>query len=92
MLRYGCDMLRTSKSKPAKSKRKPLNASTRMAAYRRRMRAAGFRPVQLWLPDTKSPKFIAECRRQAQAIAKAESKPGGDELMRWIEEHYEWPE
>jgi len=37
--------------------------------YRARMRAQGFRPIQLWVPDTRSPKFAAECRRQSRSIA-----------------------
>ena len=37
--------------------------------YRDRLRAQGLRPVQLWLPDTSSPGFAEECRRQCQALA-----------------------
>lgn len=33
--------------------------------YRARKKAAGLREVRVWLPDTKSPEFIAEARRQA---------------------------
>ena len=43
--------------------------------YRARMRAQGFRPLQLWVPDSRSPKFAAECRRQSQSIARG---PEGD--------------
>ena len=35
-----------------------------VARYRERMRAAGLRPVQFWVPDTRSPEFVAEGRRQ----------------------------
>jgi hypothetical protein len=38
--------------------------------YRARMRAAGFRLVQLWVPDTRSPRFAAECRRQSRLAAR----------------------
>lgn len=38
------------------------------------MRAAGFELVQMWVPDTKSPKFIAEARRQSRLVA-ANSDP-----------------
>ncbi len=37
--------------------------------YRERMRAQGFRQVQLWVPDTRSPDFAAECRRQSLLVA-----------------------
>jgi len=37
--------------------------------YRERMRACGFRQIQLWVPDTRSPAFAAECRRQSLLVA-----------------------
>jgi Antitoxin MazE-like len=30
------------------------------------------RPVQIWLPDTRNPKFAAECRRQSLLVKKSE--------------------
>ncbi len=38
--------------------------------YRERMRASGFRQIQLWVPDTRSPAFAAECRRQSLLVAE----------------------
>ena len=61
-----------------------------MANYRQRMRAAGLRPVQIWVPDTRSPDFVETCRRQARAVAT--SDPAGDEIMRFVASVYEWPE
>jgi hypothetical protein len=61
-----------------------------MAGYRQRMRAAGLRPLQIWVPDTRSPAFAEACRRQARAIAA--SDPAGDELMRFIADARDWPE
>lgn len=40
-----------------------------MQQYRQRLRAAGLRPLQLWVPDTKAPGFAEECRRQSAALA-----------------------
>jgi hypothetical protein len=37
--------------------------------YRERMRAKGLRQIQLWVPDTRSPAFVAECRRQSLLVA-----------------------
>ena len=37
--------------------------------YRERMRAKGLRQIQLWVPDTRSPAFAAECRRQSLRVA-----------------------
>lgn len=38
--------------------------------YRVRMRAQGLRQIQLWVPDTRSPKFAAECRRQSELVSR----------------------
>lgn len=38
--------------------------------YRGRMRAAGFRLVQLWVPDTRAPRFPEECRRQSRLASR----------------------
>jgi hypothetical protein len=37
--------------------------------YRERMRAKGLRQIQLWVPDTRSAAFAAECRRQSLLVA-----------------------
>jgi len=37
--------------------------------HRARMRAQGMKLVQLWVPDTSSPSFKAEARRQSRLIA-----------------------
>ena len=36
----------------------------KVARHRERMRAAGLRPVQFWVPDTRSPEFAAQVRQQ----------------------------
>lgn len=45
------------------------NPIPRMKQYRDRLRAAGLRPIQLWVPDTRAPGFAEECRRQSSALA-----------------------
>ncbi|MHB8668971.1 MAG: antitoxin MazE family protein [Acidimicrobiales bacterium] len=44
----------------------------RVSAHRARLRAAGLRPVQIWVPDVRSSKFDAEARRQSEAVARSE--------------------
>jgi hypothetical protein len=61
-----------------------------MASYRRRMRASGLRPVQIWVPNTRCPDFVEACRRQARAVAAGD--PAGDEIMRFVASLHEWPE
>jgi mRNA interferase MazF len=36
----------------------------RVRRRRDKLRAAGLRPVQIWVPDTSAPGFAEECRRQ----------------------------
>jgi hypothetical protein len=43
-------------------------------AYRERMRRKGFRLIQMWVPDTRSPEFAAEAHRQSLAIANSEQE------------------
>ena len=43
--------------------------------HRERLRAQGLRPVQLWVPDTRSAAFRAEAQREALAIAASASEP-----------------
>lgn len=38
------------------------------------MRAAGLRPIQLWVPGTSRPNFSDECKRQSLLAAKADAK------------------
>ena len=45
----------------------PDQARREMSA--KRLRAQGLRPLQIWVPDTRSPRFAAEARRQCQLIA-----------------------
>lgn len=50
----------------------PTTVNQRVQKRRDAMRAAGLRPVQVWIPDTRSPGFAAECRRQSAVVAAAD--------------------
>lgn len=50
----------------------PTPVSERVQKHRNTLRAAGLRPVQIWVPDTRRPGFAAECRRQSVLVAKAD--------------------
>jgi Protein of unknown function (DUF3018) len=45
----------------------------RVQKHRDALRAAGLRPVQMWVPDTRRPGFADECRRQASIAATADA-------------------
>jgi asparagine synthetase B (glutamine-hydrolysing) len=44
----------------------------RVAEYRRRMRARGYRPIQIWVPDVRSAAFAAEAARESSRLAAAD--------------------
>lgn len=50
----------------------PTPISERVQKRRDALRAAGLRPVQIWVPDTRRPGFATECRRQAVLVAAAD--------------------
>jgi Protein of unknown function (DUF3018) len=72
-----------------KQQKKPVPTARRMSEYRERLRNAGLRQVQIWLPDTRSAKFAKAAAKQASAIAAHD--PAGDEMMDFIDAIYEWP-
>jgi len=52
----------------------------RVSEHRRRLRAQGLRPVQIWVPDVRSPEFTREAHRQAAAVA-ASPHVAGDQAF-----------
>jgi len=42
---------------------------TKVREHRERLREQGLRPIQIWVPDVRSPSFRAEAHRQSAAIA-----------------------
>jgi hypothetical protein len=51
----------------------PTPLSQRVQKRRDALRAAGLRPVQIWVPDTRRPGFAEECHRQSLAVAAADA-------------------
>lgn len=41
----------------------------RVGNHRKRLREAGMKPVQIWLPDPQAEGFASECRRQSAIVA-----------------------
>lgn len=41
---------------------------SKVVRHRERLRAAGLRPVQFWVPDTRTAKFVAALRKQCQTL------------------------
>ena len=57
--------------------------------HRERLRAQGLRPVQLWVPDTRTEAFRAEARREAQAIGVSATEPLDQAFVDAVSE---WPD
>ncbi|MEP6649492.1 MAG: antitoxin MazE family protein [Lapillicoccus sp.] len=55
-----------------------MTVNQRVAEHRRRMRARGYRPIQIWVPDVRSARFAAEAHRQSSLLAAADR--AGDDL------------
>jgi hypothetical protein len=49
---------------------KALTPEQKMKLYRARMRKAGLRPVQIWVPDIRSPALVKEVRRQSRLASR----------------------
>ena len=44
-------------------------AKERVAKHSEKMFRAGVRPIQVWVPDTRSSAFAEECRRQSMMLS-----------------------
>jgi hypothetical protein len=60
--------------------REPTN---KMARYRAYMRAAGMRPVQFWVPNTRIPELAAKVRKQCQSL---KGDPAETDVLRFTKE------
>ncbi|PYU72643.1 MAG: DUF3018 domain-containing protein [Acidobacteria bacterium] len=59
----------------------------KVRAYRKRLRQQGLRPIQIWVPDVRSPSFVAEARRQSLAVARS---PHAKEDQDFIDAVSDW--
>jgi hypothetical protein len=53
----------------------------RVNKHRATLRAAGLRPVQIWVPDTRRAGFAEECLRQSLALIDDAHE---DETLDWL--------
>lgn len=61
----------------------------RVEAHRAKLRAQGLRPVQIWVPDVRSPAFAAEAHRQALRVAMAAQTSDDMDVVEAISQ--DWP-
>lgn len=53
----------------ADSNKRKRETRAKVQASRARMRARGLRPIQIWVPDTRTSAFLTEAHRQSAAVA-----------------------
>lgn len=59
------------------------DVAKRVQKHRDRLRAAGLRPLQIWVPDTRRRGFAAECRHQSEALSNDSHEA---EVLEWLEQ------
>ena len=65
-------MVASRRAKPSRDK---------VRAYRDRLRRQGLRPLQIWVPDVRSPAFAAEAHRQSLAVARSSHAKDDQEFI-----------
>ena len=66
----------------------PSRSSEKVRAHRARLRRRGLRPVQIWVPDTRSRTFAREAHRQSLLVA---SDALAQDEQDFIDALSEWP-
>jgi Protein of unknown function (DUF3018) len=59
----------------------------KVRAHRKRLREQGLRPIQIWVPDMRSPAFAAEAHRQSLAVANS---PRANDNQAFIDAVSDW--
>ncbi len=66
---------------------KRSSSRDKVRAHRERLRKQGLRPIQIWVPDVRSPEFAKEAHRQSLAVAKS---PQEKEDQAFIDSISDW--
>jgi hypothetical protein len=53
----------------------------KVRAHRERLRRQGLRPIQIWVPDVRSPAFAAAAHRQSLAVARSRPATEGQAFI-----------
>jgi len=74
---------------PGRQNRK-ASSRDKVRSHRARLRAQGLRPIQLWVPDTRTPEFAERAHRESLAAARsqhaAEDQAFVDAISEWNED------
>lgn len=64
----------------------PKTSRDKVRKHRARLRQQGLRPIQIWVPDVRSPSFAAQARRQSLAVAKSRYAGADQEFIDAVSE------
>jgi hypothetical protein len=67
---------------------RPLKSRDRVRTHRNRLRRRGLRPLQIWVPDVRSPAFAREAHRQSVLVA---SHALARDEQEFVDAVSEWP-
>jgi len=67
-----------------------LNSAQKMRQYREKMKAAGLRPIQLWVPDVRSQKIIDEIRKQSIRVSSDYQERRIMDFVESVMDHEGW--
>jgi hypothetical protein len=60
---------------------KPRPSRGKVRAHRKRLRSQGLRPLQIWVPDTRSAAFKSQAHRQSLTVARSALAQGDQEFI-----------
>ena len=70
-----------------RARNRSKSSRDKVRAHRKRLRRQGLRPIQIWVPDMRSPAFAAEAHRQSLAVANS---PHAKEDQDFIDAVCDW--
>jgi hypothetical protein len=63
--------------------KQPPTTAQRVSKHRDKLKKAGLRPIQIWVPDTRRKGFAEQCRRQS---AMLRDDPQEAEVLAWMDD------
>ena len=72
----------------SKRSARPTTSKSKVRAHRERLRRQGLRPIQIWVPDVRSPGFAAEAQRQSRAVAESSHAREDQTFIDSVSEHW----
>ena len=63
------------------------SSKLKVRAHRERQRALGLRPIQIWVPDMRAPKFRAAAKKQSLAVAQSDQETDDQAFIDLISEN-----